>query len=104
MYFLTSTDPEDAGMRKRAPLLYGWGLLMVLVQVFTACAMLLNVIFPSCGTNDHCSPFTTYCQTVPGRRAGRCLPCGEAAPLVPYFSDIPTPHPDRTAVGKPFKL
>ena len=80
---MTSKAEEDAAMRKRAPLLFAWGLLLVIVQVMTAISMLLNLVFPSCGTNDHCSSFTTYCQTVPGRRAGRCLPCGEAAPLVP---------------------
>ena len=89
VYFLTSKSEEDAEMRKMAPLMYCWGLLMVVVQIMAAIAMLLNTIFASCGTNEHCSSFVSYCQVRPGNKAGRCLTCGQVAPLVPYSSDEP---------------
>lgn len=76
-------------MRKMAPLMYCWGLLMVVVQIMAAIAMLLNTIYASCGSNEQCSSFVSYCQVLPGNRGGRCLPCGQAAPLVPYWSDEP---------------
>lgn len=41
-------------------------------------------------------------QVLPGRTSGRCLPCGEAAPLVPYLSDIPSGV--RLDVGEDMKL
>lgn len=68
VYFLTSTAEEDAEMRKVAPLMYVWGLIMVIVQVLSAIALLINTIFASCGTNDHCVPFSTYCQVRPRSR------------------------------------
>ena len=89
--------------RVKAPMMFCWGMLMVMVQILATTAVLINIIFASCATNTHCSNFVTYCQVLPGRTGGRCLPCGEGAPLVPYFSDIDTSDKDLD-VGDGFAL
>jgi hypothetical protein len=70
--------------------MFAFGALMVLVQWLAAVGLLIGMIFPSCGTNDQCHA-GTYCHVAPDRTAGRCLYCGEGAPLVPYESEEPWP-------------
>lgn len=99
VYFLTSTDKDDEDMRNTARGMFAFGAFMVLVQWLAAVGLLIGMVFPSCGTDDQCHS-GTYCHIAPGRTTGRCLFCGEAAPLVPYSSD--EPWPDKR--GRYFKV
>eukprot|EP01045_Picozoa_sp_COSAG04_P032840 COSAG04_NODE_6573_length_1302_cov_1.271820_1_plen_118_part_10 len=51
VYFLTSKAEEDAGMKRKAPLLYAASLMMVLVQTFAVFGMLSGMLHPSCVSN-----------------------------------------------------
>ena len=54
MFWLTSDDPEDAAMRRWAPLLYVMSLLLVWAQTATAVGVLWGVYSPSCQSSDQC--------------------------------------------------
>lgn len=97
VYFLTSTDKDD--VVNTARYMFAFGAVMVIVQWLAAVGLLIGMVFPSCGTDDQCHS-GTYCHIGPGRTTGRCLFCGEAAPLVPYSSD--EPWPDKR--GRYFKV
>lgn len=90
VYFLTSKAEGDASSRKRAPFFFAWGFLLVVLQILAADGVLLGMVNQSCGNNDACVG-GMYCHVTPGRTRGRCLYCGESAPLVAYDSDIPVP-------------
>eukprot|EP01052_Picozoa_sp_SAG31_P029800 SAG31_NODE_2997_length_4803_cov_4.274872_1_plen_524_part_00 len=85
IFFLTSKAEQDAVMRKRAPYMYLAGLMMVVLQIGAAYGILLGMLHPACLNNSQCEQAGFYCHTAGS--IGRCIACGEEAPLVPYFSD-----------------
>lgn len=94
VYFLTSKAEVDALARKRAPLLFAWGFLMVVLQVVASSGVTLGMIAQSCAHNEACGE-GRYCHVPPAATRGRCLYCGEAPPLVSYDSKIPVPGEPR---------
>eukprot|EP01051_Picozoa_sp_SAG22_P007687 SAG22_NODE_550_length_9202_cov_30.666484_2_plen_195_part_00 len=91
VYFLTSKAEADAPMRKRAPLMFVAGLLMVIVQTATAYAMMSAMSHAACMSNEQCTNMGFFCFVPPDsgnfwsrKGQGRCQMCGELPPLVPY--------------------
>jgi hypothetical protein len=83
IFYLTSEDPQDAGMRARAPLLFASSWAMVLLQCCTALAVTQSTVLPSCKTSDQC-PAGLYCQI---GFNDRCQFCGSNVPLVMQHDD-----------------
>ena len=101
IYFLTTKAERDAGMRKKAPLMFAGGLLMVLLQTFAVYGVLAAMLHPSCVTNKQCDGRTGfYCYQPESGGRGNCQMCGESAPLVPYLSDERTPEWEDKEGGK----
>jgi hypothetical protein len=97
VYFLTSKAEDDASMRKKAPLMFAWGVCLVAVQVASMAGMLGAMLHPACTSNAHCDGRRGfYCYTPPGREQGNCQMCGEAAPLPYYLSTIPVDSKYKT--------
>lgn len=88
IYFLTTKAERDAGMRKKAPLMFAGGLLMVVLQTCAVYGVLAAMLHPSCVSNKQCeSRAGFYCFQPQSGGRGNCQMCGESAPLVPYRSD-----------------
>lgn len=94
--YLTSTDPEDAEMRKKAPYMLAWGVFMVLMQAVGAAGIALGSITPPCLNNHQCLK-GQFCNIRHGDTSGRCIFCGEGAPLVRYW--VTTDPPEETGGG-----
>ena len=86
IYFLSSTEPEDAPARKLAPLMFVVGLTMVLLQIMSVYGLISGMVHPSCNSNTQCERPGFFCYMVPGEDRGTCQMCGEMPPLVPYRS------------------
>ena len=105
VYFLTSKAEDDAPMRKKAPLMFAWGVFLVIVQIASVAGMLGAMLHPACTSNAHCDGRRGfYCYTPPGRDRGNCQMCGEAAPLPYYLSHIPVPNPTDRAKFKEYNI
>eukprot|EP01043_Picozoa_sp_COSAG02_P055626 COSAG02_NODE_6479_length_3547_cov_90.720708_3_plen_373_part_01 len=80
VFFATSEDPADAGMRRRAPLMFAISALVVLVQSFVATGLYHSSTNPSCVENHQClSQLGQWCVIKdfdPG-----CEFCGQQIPL-----------------------
>lgn len=80
-------------MRKKAPLMFARGLLMVLLQIVTAYALIIGMMSPACVSNVQCTMPGYFCY-VPKEQiwsvSGRCQMCGTFTPLVVYRSDTET--------------
>lgn len=78
-------------MRKKAPLMYVGGIVMVLVQIFTTWGVLLGMVAPPCVNNQQCADYHYGFYCFRQGDAGRCKACGEDAPLIPYFAETKWP-------------
>ena len=85
MFFLTTKAEVDAEMRKKAPLMFAFGAFMILMQFAAATAISFGIVFPTCSDSHQCQR-GSYCFVHAGASSGRCQYCGQAAPLVPYWS------------------
>ena len=70
-------------MRNKAPVMFCFGLCMVLMQYLATFAVIAGMIMPTCIDSDQCES-GQFCYTNPGAVSGRCLYCGENPPLVRY--------------------
>ena len=91
IYFLTSTDEEDAQMRRRAPLMYVAGVILVVVQIISMYGVVMGMMAPPCINNVQCSAAGFYCEVARDGRSGRCQSCGGDAPMMPYEADTLLP-------------
>ena len=71
IYFLTSTTEEDAAMRKRAPVMFAAGLVMIVVQIIAVYGIIMGMMGPPCISNLECDEAGSYCQTAPDGKSGR---------------------------------
>jgi hypothetical protein len=76
-FALTTEDPIDEPLRRKAPLFFAVSLVMVLLQCITSLAVCYSAILQSCKTSDQC-PNGLYCQV---GFSERCQFCGSNAPL-----------------------
>ena len=97
IYFLTSTDEEDASMRRRAPLMYATGVVMVVVQIIAMYGVVMGMMAPPCINNLQCTETGFYCEVARDGQSGRCRSCGGDPPMMPYEAD--TLLPGENAVG-----
>jgi hypothetical protein len=75
-------DGEDETLRRKGPLLFAVGALMVLMQTTTVIGVLQGTLYPSCKNNDQCPSKGTFCA-IGGRYPSdpNCWYCGTTAPL-----------------------
>jgi hypothetical protein len=78
VFFAASDEGEDAVMKGRAPLLLLGGVVLVLLQIYTAMGLSINTVIPSCASNAQCED-SSYCA-LPTRK--RCDFCGRFVPLL----------------------
>ena len=97
IYFMTSTDEEDATMRRRAPLMYATGVVMVVVQIIAMYGVVMGMMAPPCINNLQCTETGFYCEVARDGQSGRCRSCGGDPPMMPYEAD--TLLPGENAVG-----
>lgn len=95
VFFLTSKAEQDAEMRAKAPLVYGAGLLMVLMQFLVSISIWVGMMMPTCMESSQCRS-GSYCYTQGSSNRGRCMFCGSVPPLVPYWSP---PGTEKTGYG-----
>eukprot|EP01046_Picozoa_sp_COSAG06_P014146 COSAG06_NODE_869_length_11861_cov_37.817463_3_plen_406_part_00 len=84
VFYLTSKSDEDAEVRAKAPAMFAWGVIMILMQYVAAAGLTLGAAIPSCLDTHQCHR-GMFCNIRPGAINGRCLFCGEGAPLVRYW-------------------
>lgn len=77
VFYLSSTAPEDAGMKQWAVLLFASSVLMVLVQVMVAVAVVRGTFAKACMNSDQCES-GSYCEVGHKRR---CMFCGATVPI-----------------------
>lgn len=80
VFFLSSTDKQDAKKRRKAPLLFIPSVLMVLIQCMTVSAAVVGTYLPSCLTNDMCGVGRFCCKEC-DRTYNRCNYCGFDSPI-----------------------
>jgi hypothetical protein len=88
VFFASSKADQDAPMRRGAPLLYAAGLLMVVTQLCVAFGAGIGGVSPPCVMTNKCQS-GAFCYKFVGQDTGRCLLCGEEAPL-PRYDDPET--------------
>eukprot|EP01052_Picozoa_sp_SAG31_P039311 SAG31_NODE_5424_length_2546_cov_2.691050_3_plen_170_part_01 len=77
VFALGTAAPEDALMRRRAPMLFVGSALMVFVQCVTTMAVLVGTVSQSCSENENCPNLhPMFCNA-----EGRCYYCGQGTPL-----------------------
>ena len=74
VHFLATDAAEDAGMKRRTPLLFACSLAMVLMQCLVAVGVMVGTATSSCTSSDQCDA-GTWCS-VGGQ--DRCNFCGQA--------------------------
>ena len=83
VFFAGSSDPRDAPMKKRLPVMFTMSFLMVAAQCATVVAVIMGTATPACSTNDQCSP-GTYCSV---GWSNRCQYCGSHAPVIIQYGE-----------------
>eukprot|EP01051_Picozoa_sp_SAG22_P014244 SAG22_NODE_1698_length_3788_cov_3.925725_2_plen_469_part_00 len=74
IFFLSAEKEVDQTMRKRAPLMFAGGLLIILLQILVIAGVWLGSLAPSCQSNAQCVAHGhpgTVCML------GRCFFCGQ---------------------------
>lgn len=64
--------------------MFACGSFMVLMQTVAITSICAGMLWPTCVDSKQC-PGGQFCYHKPDEVSGRCLYCGELAPLVPYF-------------------
>jgi hypothetical protein len=78
IFFLGSDDPADSTMKGKARLMLLAGLVLIAVQVLTACGVLIGVMIPACKISKQCEQAGMFCAP----DLQRCSFCGMHGPLV----------------------
>jgi hypothetical protein len=72
-FFLSSEKEVDQAMRKRAPLMFVGGLLIIFFQIIVTGGLFVGSLIPSCQSNLQCAHLPgTVCTP-----ANRCFHCGQ---------------------------
>ena len=82
VFFLTTDAEQDAEMRAKAPRMFCFGALMIVLQWTAVCGIWIGSSTPSCSIHDQCSR-GKFCEPT----FGRCAFCGAGAPIPRRFED-----------------
>jgi hypothetical protein len=74
VFFLSSEKEVDQAMRKRAPLMFVGGLLVIVFQIIVTIGVTSGSMAPACESNEQCHSLGTYCLL---GGANRCTMCGD---------------------------
>jgi hypothetical protein len=88
VFYASATAPEDAEMRRRAPMLLCGSILMVLLQCACVAGVAVGLALPSCSSSYQCMG-GMYCRvnsktaqdSLPSYLDSRCQYCGSVVPL-----------------------
>jgi len=78
-------------MRKRAPAMFGAGIVMTIVQIIAMYGIIMGMVAPPCISNIQCKDEGQYCETAMDGKSGRCQACGEQPMLIPYHATTKVP-------------
>jgi hypothetical protein len=75
VFFLSSEKEVDQAMRKRAPLMFVGGLVIIIFQIIVTAGLFVGSLAPSCLSNEQCVHMPGSWCTLGG--ANRCFACGQ---------------------------